>query len=441
MKNKKIFKLLPYIIICATIILCTLTVPYIISIITKHTHEFGEWESYKEPTCATLGYDIRFCTCGAEDTKTIDRLDHTKGQWIIDKDSNEKKLHCAVCDKVLKIESLEDHTHSFGDWTVKIEATCTTGGIMSRSCICGWTEEKAISTLKHSFGNWETVTEPSCDNFGIESRSCACGKTEQRYTHKTEHNYSIVTTYPSTCTEAGMKICVCLICNNEITEELTAIPHKWGEWTITDQADCIHDGLKVRSCTYGCGTVDQEIIYKTPDVHQFGPWETIKQATETEFGIEQQVCSICNDTKTRQIDKLKPSQNVWNIENGVLLGVTTNLSGSITIPSSVTTIGERVFEEQNISSVMMPWGVTTISSYAFAYCENLSSITIPSSVTLIKANVFTGCGVSGTLVINYDGTIQQWQSIAKHSWNTNLFNYIVKCSDGEITPSNNKNGR
>ena len=67
-------------------------------------------------------------------------------------------------------------------------------------------------------------------------------------------------------------------------------------------------------------------------------------------------------------------------------------SGTYTIPSGVTTIGDGAFAGCfRLTSVTIPEGVTTIGDGAFEGCENLTSVTIPSSVTTIGEKVFWGC--------------------------------------------------
>ena len=64
---------------------------------------------------------------------------------------------------------------------------------------------------------------------------------------------------------------------------------------------------------------------------------------------------------------------------------------SVTIPQSVTTIGNYAFHGcSGLSSVTIPQGVTTIGSYAFVDCSGLSSLSIPSSVTSIGGFAFEG---------------------------------------------------
>ena len=65
---------------------------------------------------------------------------------------------------------------------------------------------------------------------------------------------------------------------------------------------------------------------------------------------------------------------------------------SITIPDSVTTIGERAFRGCScLTSVTIPNSVMTIGNSAFSHCSSLTSITIPDSVTKIGCMAFYRC--------------------------------------------------
>ena len=65
---------------------------------------------------------------------------------------------------------------------------------------------------------------------------------------------------------------------------------------------------------------------------------------------------------------------------------------SLTLPSSVTSIGEFAFRYcSGLTSLTIPSGVTSIGMSAFEYCSSLTSLTLPSSVNEIGIYAFHGC--------------------------------------------------
>ena len=57
-------------------------------------------------------------------------------------------------------EKASVHEHSFGEWTVTREATCTEAGVETRSCECGETETREIPALGH---DWSGLGCTRCD--------------------------------------------------------------------------------------------------------------------------------------------------------------------------------------------------------------------------------------------------------------------------------------
>ena len=90
-----------------------------------------------------------------------------------------------------------------------------------------------------------------------------------------------------------------------------------------------------------------------------------------------------------------------SIGNSAFLGCT-GLT-SIDIPASVTYIGMNTFYGcSSLASIVIPSGVTEIGLGAFKNCSSLTSITIPSGVTVINESTFEGCSnlASATLPNN-----------------------------------------
>jgi len=79
-----------------------------------------------------------------------------------------------------------------------------------------------------------------------------------------------------------------------------------------------------------------------------------------------------------------------NIPDGVvfLAGFNNNDLASVTIPSSVTTIGVNAFSYNMLTAITIPEAVTTIGNNAFSY-NKLTNVTIPDTVTSIGNDIFS----------------------------------------------------
>ena len=74
---------------------------------------------------------------------------------------------------------------------------------------------------------------------------------------------------------------------------------------------------------------------------------------------------------------------------------------SITIPEGVASIGDEAFEDcTNLINVSIPVGVTSIGHSAFYGCSKLTRVTIPASVTNIGQSAFCGCTSLNRVVLS-----------------------------------------
>ena len=104
---------------------------------------------------------------------------------------------------------------------------------------------------------------------------------------------------------------------------------------------------------------------------------------------------------------------------------------SITIPNTVTTIGDNAFEETGITSITIPNSVSSIGKDVFANTKianvtfnaniktfgtwfegitTLKSINIPSSVTAISSDAFNGCTALSNITFGNANNITSWGS-------------------------------
>ena len=86
----------------------------------------------------------------------------------------------------------ERHTCSFSESRVVSQHSCTTDGIIVKSCICGRETTELTPATGHSFGEWTLTENPGCTTYGKEERSCSvCGHNESRVLQKISHDYEI----------------------------------------------------------------------------------------------------------------------------------------------------------------------------------------------------------------------------------------------------------
>lgn len=72
---------------------------------------------------------------------------------------------------------------------------------------------------------------------------------------------------------------------------------------------------------------------------------------------------------------------------------------SVSIPSTVTKIGTYSFYSTGITEITIPESVTEISKNAFSYSNKLVKVTLPSSLTKLADSVFIGCSSLTTVNI------------------------------------------
>lgn len=108
---------------------------------------------------------------------------------------------------------------------------------------------------------------------------------------------------------------------------------------------------------------------------------------------------------------------------------------SVSLPDSITEIGADAFHAcKLLEKITLPTNLKSIERATFYDCVSLKSVTIPGSVTSLGSYSFSGC--TSLKYIYYKGTKQQWNAIKKGEYWDNQIGkgkYTVCCSDGNIS--------
>jgi len=121
-----------------------------------------------------------------------------------------------------------------------------------------------------------------------------------------------------------------------------------------------------------------------------------------QWTLENGVMTISGNSKMKNYNKdnLPWKDSLSSINSVVIQSGITSVSSvafqgasnltSVSIPNTVTSIGQNAFRDTNLTSVNIPSSVTTIDKYAFRNIENLSNVTFEpnSQLTSIATSVF-----------------------------------------------------
>ena len=114
---------------------------------------------------------------------------------------------------------------------------------------------------------------------------------------------------------------------------------------------------------------------------------------------------------------------LFNKDKTILIAVPGGISGSYTVPDSVLTIMGGFSGRNNLTSVTLGSGVTSIGEYEFSECANLTSVTIPKSITSIGEGAFDGC--NSLKNVYYAADSAKWNRINIGEDNEDLTNATI----------------
>lgn len=359
-----------------------------------HEHVWDEGAITTRPTCTTPGVKTYTCSvCQKTKTEEIPATGHQHTEVRNVKEATCKEegytgdTYCTDCgEKLSSGEPTAKKAHDWDEGKVTTEATCKNTGVKTYTCNnCSETKTEVIPMTDHIWDNGKVTTKPSCITPGVKTYTCsACQKEktekipatghlhteirnkkeatckEDGYTgdvyckdcgeklfngktiaKTTEHTWDAgKVTKAATCTEKGLKLYTCTVCDKVRTEEIPAtghqhtevrnvkeatctkagytgdtyckdcgekissgeviakLAHTWDEGNITKEADCKETGVMTYTC-HKCGATKTEDIPRTE--HTWDEGEVTTAPTCTKPGVRTYTCSVCKVTRTETI--------------------------------------------------------------------------------------------------------------------------------------------
>lgn len=322
--------------------------------------------------------------------------------------------------KVIDIEAICYHT--FGDWQISKQPTCTSTGEKSRVCsLCGCKETESISILGHHYSTDWTIDIPAtCTTVGSKSHHCTvCGEktdiTEIPISHTWEENYT-VDIEPTETTEGSQSI-HCTKCDAKTN--VTVIPKLVEESPQEDFEYSIRSG-KVTINGYK-GT---SLIVSIPTYIDGYPVTSISSFV------------FHNNTT---ITKVVIPYTVTDLGNYAFYNCS-NLA-EITLGSGLRTIAKSCFYNcKSLKTVVLPESITSIQDRAFYCCENLTDIELSNNIASIGELAFYRC--SSLSSINFGKNISSVGNDAfyKTIWFNNLVGDCLIMGDGILMKFKNEFG-
>ena len=141
---------------------------------------------------------------------------------------------------------------------------------------------KITVTCNHTYGSWEKNTAENhkhtckvCGNVEAAAHTWDSGKVTEAPTH----------------TKEGTKTYTCTVCGETKTEKVEKLKeHSYGEWTKHDDKQHKH------SCV--CGDTQYA-------AHIWDAGKVTEAPTHTKEGTKTYTCTVCGETKTEKVEKLK----------------------------------------------------------------------------------------------------------------------------------------
>ena len=200
------------------------------------------------------------------------------------------------------------HVCQFENYVPNNDATCTTDGTKTATCVCGLTDTVTDtgSAKGHNFNNYVSNNDATCTADGTKTSACAngCGETDTVVEAGTAKGHSFTNYVPngdSTCLGAGSETATCDNgCGATDVRGGTGegLGHSFTNYMSNGDATCTANGTETAKCDR-CDATDTREDADSALGHSFTNYTSNNDATCTANGTETAKCDRCDVTDTR----------------------------------------------------------------------------------------------------------------------------------------------